>query len=468
MFTTVMNWIFYSAGIFVLIYMIGILAFYFFMFITSAIELRRLYGLDEDDYYEELLYSFDTKPVSILVPAYNEEVGISHSVRSLLSLNYPEYEIIVVNDGSKDGTLEKMIKDFSMKKIPLVVRKKLETNEIKDIYQSTIHPNVYLVDKVNGGKSDALNAGINISKYPYFCTLDGDSILERDSFLKVMRPIIDSNGKVIAVGGSVRIANGCKIERGEVVQVGLPKKPIVIMQVIEYLRAFLMGRVGLSKYNILLIVSGAFGVFQKDWVIKAGGYRRDTVGEDMELVVRLHRVIKDEDSDHEIRYIPDPVCWTEAPDSLRVLQRQRSRWHQGLFETLWTHRKMIFNPKYKSVGLVSLPYFLFIELLGALVEFFGYLIVVFGILFSLVSWQMATLLFVVSLLYGSFLSMCGVLLEEWSLRKYPKLMDIVKLFLLALSETFWYRPMTTFFRIRGFFQMRKHKWGDMERKGVSS
>jgi cellulose synthase/poly-beta-1,6-N-acetylglucosamine synthase-like glycosyltransferase len=469
MFYSFMSNVFYFTGIFLILYMLFVFTFYLFIFFVSAVELRRRLGI-ETTQHEELLYSYDTKPVSILVPAYNEQMGIVQSVRSLLSMNYPEYEIVVINDGSKDNTLQVMIDQFSMEKIPLVIRKSLNTKEIKTVYRSKVYKHVYLVDKENGGKADALNAGINVSKFPYFCSLDGDSILERDAFLQVMKPIIDSNGEVIAVGGSVRIANGCKIERGEVVEVGLSRRPLVIMQVIEYLRAFLMGRIGLSKFNILLIVSGAFGVFHKDWVLKAGGYNPETVGEDMELVVRLHRLLKDEKSSNRIEYIPDPVCWTEAPESIRVLQRQRSRWQRGLFETLSLHRGMLFNPQYKSVGLISLPYFLLIELFGAVVEFLGYIIIIMGITFSLISWKMALLLFCLSLLYGSFLSMCGVLLEEWSLRKYPKVKDLIKLFFMALSETFWYRPMTTFFRIQGLLQARnkKHQWGDMERKGVSS
>ncbi|EDL62968.1 glycosyltransferase family 2 protein [Bacillus sp. SG-1] len=469
MFYWIMSNIFYFTGILLILYMLIVFTFYLFIFLVSALELRRRLGM-ETAQHEELLYSYDTKPVTILVPAFNEQMGIVQSVRSLLSMNYPEYEIVVINDGSKDMTLEVMIEQFSMEKIPLVIRKSLDTKEIKAVYRSRVYKHLYLVDKENGGKADALNAGINVSKFPYFCTLDGDSILERDAFLQVMKPIIDSNGEVIAVGGSVRIANGCKIERGEVVEVGLSRRPIVIMQVIEYLRAFLMGRIGLSKFNILLIVSGAFGIFHKDWVLKAGGYNRHTVGEDMELVVRLHRLLKDEKSTNRIEYIPDPVCWTEAPESIRVLQRQRSRWQRGLLETLFIHKGMLLNPRYKSVGLISLPYFLLIELLGAVVEFAGYVIIIMGITFSLISWKMAILLFCLSLLYGSFLSMCGVLLEEWSLRRYPKVKDIVKLFFMALSETFWYRPMTTYFRVQGLLQSltKKHQWGDMERKGVSS
>ncbi len=455
---------------FIIAYMIFVAVFYLFMLIVSTRYLRSMFQLDDKLPYEELLHSSDTKPISIIVPAYNEEVGIYSSVRSLLSMNYPEFEIIVVNDGSKDDTAKTMIEKFAMVKVNLVVRKSLETKKVHAIYQSKIYHSLYLVDKENGGKSDALNAGINVSKYPYICSLDGDSVLERDALLKVMKPIVESNGDVIVTGGSIRIANGCEIERGEIMKIGLPKNPIAVMQVIEYLRAFLMGRIGLSKHNLLLIVSGAFGLFHKEWVIKAGGYRTNTIGEDMELVVRIHRLLKDEKASKRIEYIPDPVCWTEAPDSIKILRKQRMRWHRGLFESLWIHKRMIFNPKYGKVGLISMPYFLFVELLSALFECIGYLIVFVGLLLSLINFHTAFLFFLVAFLYGSILSMFSVLLEEWSLRKYETKKELLTLFFYALSEIFWYRPLTVFWRVEGLFQAlvnRRHVWGEMERKGIS-
>lgn len=464
--TTIFHWTAYI----IIGYMAIIASFYGVIFLISAKHLRKNYLLDEKQPYEEILASEDTKPISIIVPAFNEEVGIYNSVRSLLSINYPQYEVIVVNDGSKDGTVQEMINRYQMEKVNVVVRKRLETKEVKAIYKSKMFDYLYLIDKDNGGKSDALNAGINLSSYPYICSLDGDSILERDAFLKVMKPIIDSNGDVIATGGSIRIANGCEIQRGEIMKVGLAKKPLVVMQVIEYLRAFLMGRVGLSRHNLLLIVSGAFGIFQKEWVVKAGGYRTNTIGEDMELVVRLHRLLREEKSYKRIEYVPDPVCWTEAPENLKFLRRQRIRWHRGLFESLWIHKGMIGNPKYGLVGFVSMPYFLFIELLSAVIEFIGYLIVMIGLAFSLINIQIAMLLFMMSFLYGSILSMSAVLLEEWSLRKYETKKDLIRLFAYSMTEAFWYRPLTVIWRFEGFMQAlfrRKSSWGEMTRKGIS-
>jgi cellulose synthase/poly-beta-1,6-N-acetylglucosamine synthase-like glycosyltransferase len=326
-----------------------------------------------------------------------------------------------------------------------------------------------VLDKENGGKADSLNAGINCSKYPYFCSLDGDSIIERNAFLKVLKPLIESDDEVIASGGSVRIANGCDIQNGELVKIGLSNKPLVVMQVIEYLRAFLTGRVGLSQNNLLLIVSGAFGVFSKKWVVEAGGYAH-TVGEDMELVVRLHRLIKEKKANKKIIYVPDPVCWTEAPESMKFLRRQRKRWHRGLFDSLWKHKKLLFNPKYGSIGMFAMPYFFFIEFLGPLIELIGYIILIIFLLTGSIYIEYALLFFVLALIYGSIYSMAAVLLEEWTMERYPKVKHLTILFFISLTETFWYRPLTVLWRVEGMVEtvIGKKGWGEMVRKGVSN
>ncbi|WHZ04368.1 glycosyltransferase [Neobacillus sp. YX16] len=456
-------------GWFIALYMVIVIIFYSVILIISTYQLRKDYQLDRIQAFEDYMDEFNTRPVSIIVPAYNEEAGIIQSVRSLLSVNYPTYEIIVVNDGSTDNTLKKMIDHYNMKEISRVVRKQVHTKPIKTIYQSSLLSNLFLIDKENGGKADALNVGLNFSHYPYFCSLDGDSVLEPDAFLKVMKPIIDSNEEVIASGGSVRIANGCEIKNGHILKIGLSNNPIVVMQIIEYLRAFLMGRIGLSRHNLLLIISGAFGVFSKHWTLEAGGYKTDTVGEDMELVVRIHRLLKERRVNKKIVYVPDPVCWTEVPEDMTILRRQRRRWHRGLFESLWTHRGLTFNPKYGSIGMISFPYFWIVEFLGPIIELLGYLFMILCLFLGGVYIEFAILLFLLSCLYGSLFSMTAVLLEEWSLTKYPKVLDIVKLFLFSLTETIWYRPMTVFWRCEGIWQMLigDTSWGEMKRKGVS-
>lgn len=442
--------------------------FYFIMFIFSFRSMKKEKNLNKVAYHYSLNSIEYTKPVSILVPAYNEEAGILQSVRSLIALNYPQLEVIVINDGSKDETASKLIEHFKMVPSSQVFQKRLDTKPIKQVYTSTIVSNLWLIDKENGGKADALNAGINLSHYSYFCSIDGDSILERDSLTKVIKPIIDSDGEVIATGGTVRIANDSVIEGGQVKQINLSKKPLVIYQVIEYLRAFLLGRMALSRHNLMLIISGAFGVFSKEWVIKAGGYSVNTVGEDMELVVKLHRIIKDHKVNKKIVFVSDPVCWTEAPESSTYLSRQRRRWHRGLIETLWKHKRMLFNPKYKSIGIISMPYYWFVEFLGPVIEFWGYIFLILCLIYGGIYYEFTILLFLAFLLYGSIITVFSVLLDEWNYRRYSKISDVFKLYIYALTEIIWFRPLTVIWRIRGIydFLVGKSSWGEMKRKGL--
>ncbi|AJY77523.1 glycosyltransferase family 2 protein [Paenibacillus beijingensis] len=454
-------------------YVISVTGIYLILFAASAHKLRKEAGLP-DIRYEDVLSSHYTPPLSILVPAYNEEAGIVSSIRSLLGINYSEYEIIVINDGSKDNTLDAVIREFDMypREDKFIWYGMERTPKpIRQVYTSRLHRNLLLIDKENGGKSDALNAGILASKYPYFVSLDGDTVLDSDAFIKVMKPIMEAKPgeEIIASGGSVNIANGSVIDNGHLGkgQNRLARNPLVMMQVIEYFRAFLMGRISLSRFNILLLVSGAFSVFRKDWVIRAGGYELDTIGEDMELVVRLHRMARENKSKARIAYVPDPVCWTEAPDNLSLLRRQRIRWHRGLYESLIRHKKMLFNPAYGAIGFAGMPYFLFVELLGPLVELLGYGSVVFGLWLEAIDVQFAITLFIVMLIYGSFLSMGAVLLEEWGLRRYPNVSDLLYLFFFALTESFWYRPLTCFWRLEGLLRAlasTKREWGEMTRK----
>lgn len=426
--------------------------------------------------YDKLLSSELAPPLSILVPAYNEELNIVWSVRSLLGINYKQFEIIVINDGSKDATAQSLIAEFQMVEVKSKVQWSglgRETRPIRGIYRSLQHHNLVLVDKENGGKADALNVGINVCQYPYFASLDGDTVLDTDAFIKVMKPVMDAlpGEEIVATGGSVGIANGSYVDSGHLSSdnVLLSSKPLVIMQVIEYLRAFLMGRVGLSRFNLLLIVSGAFGVFKKDWVIEAGGYEPGTIGEDMELIVRLHRRIREKNSKARIVYVPDPVCWTEAPESVKVLHRQRTRWHRGLFESLWKHKVMLLNPRYGRIGMVAMPYFVFVELLGPVVEVLGMVTVVLGVVLHMVNMELSLALFLVMVIYGSLLSVGAVLFEQWCVGRYNKVSDLFRLFIYALSEAFWFRPLMTVWRLKGLLQGirgKQHQWGDMARGNV--
>lgn len=456
-------------GSLILVYMLVVIGTYLWMMVSATLYLWKRKGLEKESFDDQYVDAFFTKPVSIIVPVYNEAVGVVDTVRSLFSLRYPTTEIIIVNDGSTDNTLALAIKELSMVPIEKIIRKSLATQPIKAIYVSQIYPNCYLVDKENGGKADALNVGINMASYPYFCSLDGDSILERNSLLHIMQPIMLSDEEVIASGGNVRIANGMQMELGHVVHQQLSTNALVVMQVIEYLRAFLMGRIALSKRKMVLVISGAFSVFSKEWVIKAGGYAVNTIGEDMELVVRLQRLLREEGSNKRIEFIADPVCWTEAPETLAVLRKQRRRWHQGLLESLWRHRIMLFNPKYGRIGLVAMPYFLLIECLSPLIEIGGYIYVVYAYFTGGIYYEFSLLLILLFVIYGTGFALTSVLFEMWSLTSFTSHKELRRLFIVALTELFWYRPLTLIWRVEGMihFVLGKKVWGNMERVGLN-
>ena len=404
-------------------------------------------------------------PVSLLVPAYNEEATIGSSVRSMLQLNYPEYEVIVINDGSKDGTLEALKREFGLVTFPEAYWRRLEVKPVRAVYRSTLHGNLRVIDKDNGGKADALNAGINAARYPLFCGVDADSILERDSLKRVVEPFLEEP-LTVATGGTVRVANGCEVDGGFLTQVGLPRNPLALLQIVEYLRAFLFGRLGWSPLNAVLIISGAFGVFRKEAVIAAGGYRHDTVGEDMELVVRLHRHHRVRRIPYRITFVPDPICWTEAPESLRVLKNQRVRWQRGLSESLTLNLPLLCHPRGGAPGWIAFPFMVLFEWLGPLIEVAGYAFMIAGFALGLVSIEAFVVFMVVALGFGLLLSTNALLLEEASFHVYPGLRSLPVLAAVAVLENFGYRQLNSVWRLWGLLRWMagaKANWGDMKR-----
>lgn len=418
----------------------------------------------------EILKARVTPPISILVPAYNEEKVIVSSVRALFELNYPQYEVIVINDGSKDNTLGVLEEAFSLRRTAHVYHREIPTATVNVVYRSKVYPNLWVLDKENGGKADALNAGMNFSQYPLFCAIDADSILEKDALVRVIRPYMDRFQEVVAVGGIVRVANGCRINRGVVEEVGLAKKWLPNFQVVEYLRAFLSGRVAWGAWNALLVISGAFGVFKKEPVMGIGGYSTETVGEDMELVVRLHRRLRKQKRSYRIHFIPDPVCWTEVPHQWRMLARQRNRWQRGLGQALYRNIPMFANPKYGSIGMVAMPYFFMVELLSPAVELFGYTLFGIALYLGAVYWEAVATFLILAVWMGIFLSLLSVLLEEFTLHRYPRVRNLLKLLFCAVLENFGYRQMTAFFRLKGLydFARKENAWGFIERKGLEA
>ena len=413
--------------------------------ISVWVHNRRLGYLTAD----ELRESPVTPPATIIMPAWNEQDVIVESVRSIMRTDYPNLEIIVVDDGSTDDSLNRLINAFRLIKMDLIYRPRLATKAVRGIYVNPRLPNLMVISKDNGGKPDALNVGINLCRTPYFCTLDADCILERDALLRLMRPIVKSPNNTVASGGIVRILNGCEVQDGKVVSVSMPKGNVERFQVVEYLRSFLFGRTGWNLLNGTLIVSGAFAVFHRETVIDAGGFLHDTVTEDMDLIVQIHRWAVHHKRTIKMSFTSDPVCWTECPGKLNQLGRQRRRWQMGLCQTLWKSSEMLFNSKFKAVGMLSFPFHLYVEALGSMVEFFGYFMVPLALIFGMVPVPLFIMFLVLSLVYGSFLSVGAVLLEELTYRRYPSFRDLMILLVYAVLENLGYRQVVLYYRVQG-------------------
>jgi poly-beta-1,6-N-acetyl-D-glucosamine synthase len=448
-----------------LIYSAALLLFYVFIGIYSIGETRLYLKKNSFTDYNVFASSPHAPSVSILAPAYNEGMTIIDNVRSLLSIHYNQLELIVINDGSKDDSLQKLITTYNLEMVPYLYQQHITTKPVKGIHKLVV------VDKENGGKADSLNAGINIASGKYLVCIDADCVLEQDALLKLIKPFMEAvpHKPVIATGGVIRIANSCVVENGRLVDVNLPKRFLPRVQTLEYIRAFLLGRMAWSRLNGLLLISGAFGAFDRDIVIKAGGYNTKTVGEDMELLVRMRRYMHEAQLDYAVAYIPDPLCWTEAPESYKILGRQRNRWTRGTIETLKLHRKMFFNPRYGVLGMLSYPYWFFFEMLAPVAELIGLIAFVVFIMLGMVDWQFFSALLVFIFTFGFLYSVFAILIEVYTYNQYRKKGDIAKLMLTALLEPFLFHPFVVWSAIRGYIDLfrKKKSWGEMVRTGFA-
>ena len=415
------------------------------------------------------IYSGLEPPVSILIPAYNEQATIVASIQSMLQLSYPLFELVVVNDGSKDETLEVLKKTFGLLPFPEAYRKRLKTKTVRGIFQSTRHPNLRVVDKENGGKADALNTAINISRYPLFCSVDADSILQRNSLHRITYPFMEDQ-RVVAVGGTVRVANGCTVSDCFLKEIRVPSNLLALFQVVEYLRAFLFGRLGWSAVDGLLIISGAFGLFRKDTVLEVGGFRTDTVSEDMELVVRMHRLLRKQKKAYRMVFLADPVSWTEAPENLKTLRSQRTRWQRGLCESLFGNLGLLFSRNGGVPGWLAFPFMLIFECLGPMIEVTGYILMSIFYWLDFISWPMFFIFLFAAIGMGMLLSVSSLLLEEMSFHLYNhnRPWQILVLLFAAIMENFGFRQLNSLWRLMGLIRWtsgKKHGWGEMKRKG---
>lgn len=457
-------------------YSVAVNLSYLVLMIFSYVNLRkqsRLWNLKN----VSMLFRNQMLPsISIVAPAYNEELTIIDSTNSLLNLNYPDYELIIVNDGSADETLQTLISHYDLVRSEYLYKASLVTEPIRGIYRNPSYPKLLVVDKSNGGKADSLNAGINVANKTFFCGIDADSLLESDALLKLASMTLDESRETPALGGNIFPINGCTVEYGHIAKTKIPDNPIARFQTIEYLRAFMSGRLGWEQLNSLLIISGAFGLFRKDRIISIGGYMthrgkyaKDTVGEDMELVIRISRMLHESNQKFKILYAFNANCWTQVPEDLKSLKNQRYRWHRGLIDILFFHKKMILNPKYRSTGMLGLPYYLCFEAIGPMIEIQGYCMVVLAALLGILDERIALLLFITTIGLGIVVSLTSLLIAERE-NNYFSAGDVTKLILFAVIENFGPRQLFSFWRVLGQFKViwGNQGWGHIQRKGVKT
>ncbi len=409
---------------------------------------------------QEVRESPVTPPVTVIVPAFNEEHAILTTVESLMALDYPAKEIIVVDDGSTDATLARLIEQFQLVQMDLIYRPRLKASRPTTFYYNPKYPMLTVITKPNSGKPDALNVGINVARSPYVCTVDADCVVEREALLRLMHPVIRSPINTVASAGIVRILNGCKLEKGRVAEIRLPIRPLEIFQIVEYLRSFQFGRTGWSILQASFVASGAFCIFHRESLVEAGGFSDQTVTEDADVIVTLHRVMREKKRKYRIAFTTDPVCWTVAPHTVSLLARQRRRWQLGLFQTVMKHNNILFNHRFGLLGWVSMPFHTFVEAFGCGVEFVGYLVIPFSFILGITPFSIFMLFILLSTVYGALLSVGGVLLAEITYRRYPRMSDLVKLLVYAAIENLGYRQMTAFFRAQAMLQYLrgKRKW----------
>ena len=438
---------------------------------AAWLELRLHSQADDTESGWQLLISDIPLPISLLVPAYNESAVIVHSVRAMLAMEYTESEVIVINDGSTDDTLQVLIDTFGLQPVQRAYELSVLHAPIRGLYGSPLYPRLLVIDKENGrGKADAMNAGLNLSRTPLFCIIDADSILEESALLRAVRPFVEDPLRMVAVGGTIRIANGCEVHAGRIVRVGLPRRFLPMVQTLEYVRAFLMARMAWSHWRVLTIISGAFGIFRRPVAVEVGGFSHNTVGEDLEMVMKIHRLLHDQAKEYRMRYVPEPVCWTEAPESWAMLGNQRRRWQRGSLETFFKHKRMLLNPRYGRIGMLGMPYSLIVDVLGPICELLGYVLIP---LFWYVGFLNTPFLLAYTALvfmFGVFISTASLILEEMELRRFPRARDLLIVACVAVVENFGYRQINNFWRLQGWWQyLRKQQgWGAMTRTGFQA
>lgn len=461
---------FFEATVFV--YGVLLLMIYAMLAVLSFINIRLFLRKESYTDYKVIVGSPLAPGISVIAPAFNEGLTIISNVRSLLTFDYPNYEVIIINDGSTDDTLEKVVNEFSLVKVDFAYDVKLSVKPVRGVYKSTdeAYAKLIVVDKENGkSKADATNAGINVAAYPYFLCTDVDCILHDQTLQMLIRPMMEEEHKrVIATGATLRMANSCEVDEGVLIKIVAPRPLLARFQELEYIRSFVLGKMGWSYINAVPNVSGGLGMFDKEIAVKAGGYDPASFGEDMELRMRMSRYVYDNKIDAAVRYIPNTLCWTEGPTSVKIFMRQRTRWARGLLQLMIAHKKMMFNPAYGRVGMIVFPYNFFFELLAPVIEFLGIIYYLFLIYFGMVNWPYAIILLVFVYTYAVMISSLSVLWDQLTFQYYKSWRDVASVASMVFIEMIIYHPLIVVFSLRGYFfhlSNRKHSWGNMQRRG---
>ncbi len=449
--------------------------FYLALMVMSyfkTIRYRFKYTKREENYLKN--YPDQAPGISIVAPAFNEEVIISDSVHSLLNLDYPTFEVIIVNDGSTDKTLDILKEEFELTEIPYYYVYKVFCQPIKRVFRSS-NPEfskLIVVDKVNGGtKADAMNAGVNIAQYDHFINTDVDCILSEDTLSKIILPVLDSDTQVIAVGATMRMVNGCKVEKGKITRVKAPSRLIPLFQETEYLRSYLVAKMGWSMINCIPNVSGGFGLFDRQVVISAGGFDSTSHAEDMDMTVRMVAFMRENKRKYKIVQCPYSLCWTEGPPNISLLNRQRTRWGRGMLQFIVDHRKFLLNKDYGRMGLIVMPYIVFFEFLAPIIEFVGFLFFLFLLLTNQVNFETFWMMLLYAYLIGLAVSIVTVSNDLVLGKLYRNFWEYLKLVFFAALEAFLYHPLVVFLTLKGYVQYltkKDFKWGQMTRQGYAS
>ena len=435
---------------------------------SAIFEHWRIAQRDEHQMWRRVLSSPLAPKISMLVPAYNEEVTVCETVKSLLALSYPNLEVVVINDGSPDGTVRVLAESFDLRPVHPIYQRLINTAEVRGIYKSNTESSLVLVDKFNGGKADSLNAGLNVASGELVCAIDADTLVGPQALHQLVAPFL-TRGDTVAVGGTVRLTNDSEVKASAVPNLVVPKSMVPAFQVVEYVRAFIVGRLGWNPLGGNLIISGAFGLFRRQSVLDAGGYETSSIGEDMELIVRLRRTAYENGEKAWVEFLANPVAWTEAPESMKVLGRQRNRWQRGLMDVLLRHKKMMFNPKYGSGGLLSMPYYFVVEFLSPIVEAIGLIVLIVGLAFGFIQ-TTAIWLVLAAYGFGAAVTIATLWFDDMVNHAYPSFVSRAKLAAYGIMEQFFYRPVTIYWRLWGvrLFLQGRTEWGQQVRKGFTS